>query len=209
LALVALVLVLPSTGCIGGTATFLYWLRGLKVDAEYVGLKGKRVAVICVCDSSTYGLDTTTESLARFLEATLRKHVDDIELVRQDEVRDWIDNNDWDQIDFTQIGRGVDAERVLAVELSSYSLNNGRTLFQGRANVTVSVYDITDDGKLDFVKRIPEYEFPRNGGQPVTDTSRVRFEQKFLHTLSQEIANYFYDYEMVNNYANDSTVIGQ
>lgn len=198
-----------QVGCVGSTATLLYWLRGAKVEAEFDGLEDKRVAVVCVSDASSYGQNTSAEALARFLELSLRSNVQGIDVVRQDDVLDWIDNNDWDQIDFSQIGRGVEAEMLLAVEVSGYSLTNGKTLYQGRADITVSVYDIGDDARLVFRKTLPQYEYPKNGGQPATDTTRGRFEEKFLYMLSEKIANYFYDYEMITDFSQDAAVIGE
>jgi hypothetical protein len=196
------------SGCIGTGATLGYWIHGVKAKAEFNGLKDQRVAIVCISDSSLYGLDTASETLARYLQATLSKEVKGIDIIRQEEVLDWIDNNDWNQIDFTEIGRGVNAQKVLAVELSSYRLNNGRTLYQGHADVTVSIYDMTDSGEVVFRRTIPSFEFPQHGGAPVTDTTRARFEQHFIYMLSQKIANFFYDYELPNDFAQDAALIG-
>jgi len=199
--------ILPSAGCVGALAQAIYMFKGLTVKAEYPHLKGKRVAVVCVSDSSSFGLDTSSEMLARYIEATLRKNVKKIDLIRQEEVMNWIDNNNWDQIDFTEIGRGVDAELVVAVELSSYGLTNGSTLFQGRADVTTSVYDLTNGGRLDWRNPMPSYKWPKEGGRPVTDTDRARFEQKFIYQISQHVANNFYDHEVVNDISNDASML--
>ena len=53
------------TGCVGATAQLLYMFQGVVVDAEFKGLKNKRVAVVCVSASPTFGRDTTSEMLAR------------------------------------------------------------------------------------------------------------------------------------------------
>ena len=66
-------MLIPSLGCIGATAQLLYMIRGVKVDAEFDELKGKRVAVVCVSDASQYGPDRASEALARFVESTLKR----------------------------------------------------------------------------------------------------------------------------------------
>lgn len=197
------------SGCVGATAQLLYMIHGIKVSAEFDGLKNKRVAVVCVSDSSVYGADSASETLARLIGATLRKNVKGIQLVSQDEVLDWIDNHQWDQIDFTQIGRGVRADMLLAVELSSYRLTSGKTLYQGQADVTITVYDISKGGEAVFRRELPQFQFPVSGGRPTTDISRAQFEKQFLFMLSQKIANYFYDYEMVEDFGRDAALIGQ
>ncbi len=206
--LVTLYALFSSSGCVGTMAQLAnVWNDGIRADAEFDDLKGKRVAIVCVSDASLYGLDRASEMLGGNLELILRKEVKGIKLVRQAEVLDWIDNNDWNKIDFSEIGRGVGAELLIAVELSSYRLNNGSTLFQGHADVTTSVYDVTNNGVLVFRQTLPSFQFPKNGGRSITDMNQARFEQQFIHMLSQKIANYFYDYELPNEFASDAAML--
>ena len=60
-----LTVILPSSlGCIGAAAQFVYLIKGAKIDAEFDGLKGKRVAVVCISSNSAYGPDSETSILA-------------------------------------------------------------------------------------------------------------------------------------------------
>lgn len=202
ISLIALVCT-TAPGC-GTFSTLYWWVKGQKVKAQCDKLEKRRVAIVCATGTNYNATDLSSQVLARDLEVILAKNVKGIEIVRQEEIRNWKDTHDWDQLNFKQIGRGVKAEMVLAVELANYSLSNGSTLRQGSADVTVSVYDISNNGNLVFRDNIPGYVFPRNGGQPVTDISSSKFERKFLIMLSQKIANYFYDYDLPNDFAQDA-----
>ncbi len=205
LALVLLLLQLAS-GC--SLMSTLQWAAGKNlVPAEYADLKGKRVAVVCVADNSSYGSGSESLLLAREVSLILQRSVKDIELVRQDEIADWIDRQGWDEIDYREIGRGVKAERVVAVGLASFSIREGSSLYKGRADVSVSVYDMADGGHEVFRKSIPEFSFPATGPYPVGDLSEVQFRRAFLQTLSQHVARYFYAYDVAEDFSRDSAFI--
>lgn len=204
----AMVVLLAATlfstaGCMPVVA-LIHFVKGNKVPAEYDGLEDKRVAIVCVMSSSPYGQDEATSKLAKRLEATLGKEVSGIEIVPRSRIRDWTDANDWDQVNFTEIGRGVKADMVLAVELSSYTLHNGATLYQGNADVEVTVYDVKANGKHVFSREIPGFQFPVEGGRPTGDVSKDKFEMLFVEILSEKISNYFYAYDVQNDFANDA-----
>ena len=202
----SVLMVIGLAGC-GAIVNIAHVIWGNKVSAEYSGLEGKRVAVVCVMKSAPYGRERTPEILARFVELTLQKEVKGIEIVQHEEVADWTDNHDWEEIDYNEIGRAVKAERVLAIELSSYSLHNGQTMYQGKADAQIAVHDITDGGRVKFRKDLYDYKFPVNHGRHTLGTSERKFEQGFLRMLSVKIANYFYDYDVATEVATDAALL--
>ena len=112
---ILLILCLPVLVCSTGCAV-LYQLAygdGPKIEAKFAGLKGQRVAVVCVMNlvgvRRRRGLDAPWPTR---WDGFCGK-VDDIEIVRQDEVSDWMDTNEWDESDFVEIGHGVKADIVL------------------------------------------------------------------------------------------------
>jgi len=194
-----------NLGCIGLTAQLLHAINGgHKIKAKYPGLEGKRVAVVCVSNTSSYGPNSVGRMLEREVVSILRENGDDIDVSHQDEVADWIDNNDWDQMDYREIGRGVGVDMVLAIDLSGISLHEGRTLYRGRADAAVTVYDMTDDGKIAFREEIDDFVFPRNGPRPTTELSEGRFRHLFVVVLAQQIAKHFYDYHIEDDFATDA-----
>lgn len=197
-----------STGCIGMTAQLLYLVKGQKVPAEFEGLADKRVAVVCVASSASYDPGSAPSMLSQLVESLLRQNVDDIKMVRHDEVVDWIDNHDWDQVDYRDVGRGVNADAVVSIELENYRLHEDATMFKGRANVTVKVHDMQKKGEVLF-RRSFASAFPISGGQHVSETDEQQFQRKFLIVLAQDISRLFYAYEFKEDFARDAAMIHQ
>lgn len=195
-------------GCVGFLAQVGYWTGAANVPAAFSGLEGKRVAVVCITDSSTFGPQADSLVLADMIASALRQNVKDIELVPSDEIADWIDRNDWDEMDFEEIGRGVQAERVVAVELAGLSLYEGPTLYKGRASAKVRVLDMEQGGKELFRRQLHEITFPVNGAYPATSTSEATFRRSFIDVLARQISRLFYEYEMTERFGADPAFLG-
>ncbi len=202
----AVTLVTLSSGC-NMLHLAYYVIKGNKVPAEFDGLKGKRVAVVCVSSSSSYGVDSETTLLANTMALVLRQRVPHISLVPQDEIADWIDNNSWDQLNYQQIGRGVKAEMLVVVELASFRYRDDATLYQGKADVAVKVFDMQASGDMVWSNREPDFCFPANGGYHTTEMSESRFKREFIKVLAEQAAQHFYDYEFEESVARDAHLI--
>jgi hypothetical protein len=201
---------LTSTGCIGFTSQLIYWFKGgHKIDAEFPGLEEKKVAIICVANTSSYEPNSVPRMLERAVTLVLESQGEAIEVIHQDEVADWIDNNDWDQLDYREIGRGVEADMVLAIELEGFRLHEGMTLYKGRADVTITVFDMSEKGKVVFRKNIPDFAFPRTGARHSTEMSEARFRQLFVGVMAQEVAKYFYDYRIEDDFGGDARSLAE
>ncbi len=198
-------LALPVIACSSGCAV-LYQLAygdGHKIEAKYPGLKGQRVAVVCVMNPSTYGDSATSTRIAERVERMLRAKVEDIEMVRQDEIADWMDTNDWDETDYVEIGRGVNADMVVAIDVEGFSTHESKTLLKGRAEVMTTVYDITQNDKEVFRTRDRNFAFPKSHSIPAIANDPRDFEHIFIERLSVHIAKDFYDYDMAEDFAGD------
>ncbi|MBP86096.1 MAG: hypothetical protein CMJ64_05170 [Planctomycetaceae bacterium] len=192
-------------GCAGFWSQMLYFGQGQMVPAEYDDLSERRVAVVCVSENSSYG---TGQVLAREVSGILRRNVEEIDLVRPDQIADWIDREGWDEIDYREIGRGVKAERVIAIDLAGFGLYKGSSMYRGRAHVTVTVYDMTDQGREVFRKTLPEVRFPLTGPYPVGDISEATFRRTFLQVLARNITKYFHEYDLLDDFGADPAFIG-
>lgn len=199
-----LILVTCGSGCVSLAANLIGVIRGNNRPAEYEGLEGKRVAVICTTDNGM-GNDTVSAMLSSYIHANLNTNVEDIDLVRQSEVDRWLDSHGRTDEDYVQIGKGVDAEQLVAVEVFNLSLKNGATLFRGQADVAVTVYDIEAGGKIMFRKQMPEFSFPKMGGPTITDTSEAKFRGLFMTILADRISGYFYPVDVTKDFALDAT----
>ncbi len=200
----AALLLLSSSGC-GLLVHSIYWVRGNKTPAAFGGLENKKVAVICVSPSSDYGRDTKAEMLSRMVGSILQSEGNKIEVIRYEKIADWMDRNQWDQIDYQVVGRGVGADMVVAIDLSHFSLRDGQTIYKGRASASVKVYDLAQDVEV-FRRDFPEFQYPVNGGLHSADTSEYRFKQLFMQVLAKQIAKQFYAYESTDDFANDASI---
>lgn len=191
--IVLVVSLVGVSGCVNFAANIYRSIRGNNAPAEYKGLEGKKVAIVC---GSERGLsnDAASALLTRYLDALLSKNVKDIKIVRQDKVEKWLDSNGWEDCDFEEIGKGVGADQVLAVTVANLTMREGGTLYKGKANISITVYDISGggDGNVVYRRNFPEFEYPKNGGVPVTDTSLSNFQVNFLKIVSIHIGPLFY-----------------
>lgn len=200
--LVCIGLALSSTGCIG-FANWLAWgLWGQKVPAEFKGLEGKRVAIICATRSSPFEPGGITGSITRRIGDTLEREVKGITIVNPEEIADWIDRNDWLEMDYREVGRGVKADMVVAVDFERLSFQDNSTTVVGRADFTVTVYDMTS-GRNVFRREVPEHTFPTHGSASV---SLRKFQPLYMERLSSHIAEYFYDHEFTDGFGYDAMV---
>jgi len=198
-----------SAGCVGLTAQLLYWVNGgNKIEPEFEGMKEKRVAVVCVSNSSSYGPNSFCSLLERRVGMALREQGDKIEVIPSDEVADWIDSNDWNQMDYREIGRGVNADLVLGLDVGDLRLHEGQTLYQGRVTLTITVYDMQDDGKVAFRRTMPDFTFPQNGPRHATEMTEARFRSLFIEVLAKQVAKYFCPYMFEDDFARDATALG-
>ena len=199
----ALVVLVASTGCIGAISQLIYVVKGTMVEPAYAGLEDSTVAVVCVSDASAYGPDMLTTTVAQAVAMKMHRTGKDINVIPATKVNDWIDRNGWDESDFVKLGEGVGAQKVVAIEIGAYSIHEGSTLYKGRTDLSVTVYDLENDGIIDFMYGPTEYSFPKNG-RPAIQTSDRQFEAFFLANLTETIAQQFCAYDRVDQVARDA-----
>jgi hypothetical protein len=200
-------IVMCTSGCVGIAAQLMYMAGMGDIPAEFEGLEGKRVAVVCVSNRSAYGSGQEAEALARMVSVILRREVKKIDVVSHTEINNWKDISDWDEVDYRAVGRGVKADMVVAIDLKSMSYYEGQTLYKGRANFSVTVYDMKDSAKVVWSKDTPDFQFPVQGGRPVTDMVEAKFQKSFLTIMSQDIARSFHSYDKVIDVSRDAAFV--
>jgi len=196
-----------TAGCAQMIATVAYvWNGGNYVDADYRGLEHRRVVVICVPPSSlSFRYPHADRQLARRVGSLLEMNVKGIDLVDAKEVDNWVDEDD--ERDVRELAKAVDADMVVRIQLEDFDLHKGQTLFQGRADVILSVYDMSDGGRLAWEKELPEVLYPANSGVPTVDKSQDQFRRQFTRVLSEQIARHFYRHDPHFDFAIDATSI--
>jgi len=133
--LLGLIPLVTASGCMQ-LAGLAYMIRGETVKAAYPGLKGKRVAVVCRPPATLqYRNATAARDIAKQVGILLKSNVKELTLVDPREVAKWTDENDWQE--YTEIGKALEAEMVVAIDLDSFSLQEEQTLFQGKSTVNI------------------------------------------------------------------------
>ncbi|MEN6407970.1 MAG: hypothetical protein ABFC77_16060 [Thermoguttaceae bacterium] len=197
---------LPSLGCRTGLMTVMYLLKGTDVDPDFAGLKGKKVAVVCrPMVSLQYRNINVSNDLALEITRLLKEKVPKIEVVEQRKVAKWVDENSWDE--YAEVGRGVKADIVVGVDLEQFSIYQGQTLYQGKANATLRVYDCQQKGKLVFEKIVPPSIYPPSGGVSTSDRAEAEFRREFVAVLADQIARHFYSHDPHADLALDAAAL--
>ena len=198
-------ILLATTGCVSGIlATGMYiWQGGNVVPAECDALEGQRVVVVCRPPSSNeYRHAGAARSIGKLVSKKLAANVKNIDMVSHNEVDNWVDEQDWDN--YKELGRAVKATRVIYIELDNFDLYKGATLYQGDAEINVSVYDMTDPGQAVWERNIGQILFPRNSGIPSADKPVQQFKRQFEEIVSEQIAIHFYKHNPNASFALDA-----
>jgi hypothetical protein len=185
------------------TGAFL-WEGGNLVPAECNQLENKRVVVLCRPPSSQeYRHAGASRDLATRVSRELSQHVKGIDVINPREVDNWIDTTS-DGTDYRELGEAVKADIVLHIEVDTFDLFKGKTLYQGNADVTLSVYDMNNGGQLLWDKPLGEILFPTNSGIPIQDKSEQQFQREFVSILTDRIARHFYQHDAHIDFAMDA-----
>jgi hypothetical protein len=191
--LTALALVaVAATGCtVLQTAAFL--IRGTDTAAEYDGLTDKRVAVICKSEQME---ELSNNGMARALSEALFQQLKDndkkIRLVEPQKIAALMDEQGLE--DPIQIGRKLKAEKVLVIDIESFRVNEGQTLYQGRAALKIHVYDVASKEE-EWHKQPPQFLYPKIGPKPAQEISEGEFRNHFIAVLAEHIGRYFYAHD--------------
>jgi hypothetical protein len=157
--------------------------------------KDVRVAVVCYAsDELKYQFDNLDHIVASRITNQLSSKK--IKVVPYDEIRTWLkDNPDWDTA--VEVGAEFDVNFVVYIDVSGFSLyeRDSNTLFRGRCDAIVSVYEMkTDgDGKRIFSREINSV-FPLQVPRSASDVSYDTFRMEYIWRLSDEIGRLFYPY---------------
>jgi hypothetical protein len=198
--------VLSAVGCHSVAFTAMYLFKGLDEDPDFAGLKGKRVAVVCRTPETFSGASVSRE-LAKRVSLLLGEKVPKIKMIEQQEVANWMDKNTWEE--YSEIGKALKADLVVAIEMEQFSDLVGQTLLQGKANVTVLVYDCHKGGKEVFQKHLPPVVYPRSMPVPLAERgTEETFRHEFIMVLADRIGRLFYAHDPHADIGEDAVALG-
>lgn len=203
----AAALVAPQLGCTKLLTTAVYLFKGTDTPAEYKGLKDKKVVVVCrPLTELTYSCSGAATELAGEVGRQLKAHLGrKITIVDPDEVADWTDENSLE--DYKEIGRALEADMVVGIDMLSFNTLLGQTLLQGKSQVKVAVYDMQQDGKIVYDKSLPQIVFPENNGIPTQDKPEDEFRRQYISVIADEVGSLFYPSDHFRRYARGNTAL--
>jgi hypothetical protein len=206
LALLVLATLALQAGCQGLLFSAMYLWKGNNAPADFDGLKEKKVVVVCrPLQELGYRVSGAPNEIARGVAGYIEKNVKKCKVVPQQEVSEWVDENRWD--DYPEIGRAVEADMVVGIDLLAFSLLQSQTVYQGKAVVRVTVYDMSKEGEVVFEKDFPRHVFPPNAGIYANDMSEDQFRRKYVEDLAADISVLFYPHDVHHGFAKDSSTI--
>ena len=198
-----LTVVMLSGGCVSLAANLIHVMRGS--PAEYPGLKDKRVAVVCITDKG-FAQDEVGNILTLNMQNALLQNVKNCKIVHQKELEKWAAATAWQNDDFVALGKGVEADRVVLLEIKNLRLRNGQTLYRGVSDVSMKVLDTEEKGGVVYSKEMLEFAFPIGDGAPATGMTESKFRSYYLKIISDKLSGVFYARDATADYALDATV---
>lgn len=206
-ALAALATILIAATLVGcnmlSVAAFI--IHDDNLPAEYNGLVGKRIAVVCrpACQLE-YADASAAPDLAAMVGDLLAKNVKKCTIVPPSDVAMWADSNNWDS--YAEIGRAMKADVVVGIDLENFNLYEGTTLYQGRADVHVWVYDLHTGKSRQIVwnKKLPQTIYPPTAAVPISEKSDDAFRREYLAVLADHVGRLFYPHERLVDFASDA-----
>ncbi len=206
-AMLAAAVFAAAPGCREIATTVAYVFVGDDSPAEFPGLKGKKVVVVCrPLASLQFGDVGASKEVAKQVAALLEKKLDkDITVVSQRKVAEWTDENMWNE--YPEVGKALGADMVVGIDLTSFSTYQGPTLYQGKATASIKVYDLKDDNKVVYEEDMPQITWPPNTAIPISEKSEADFRRSFTRVLAGLIARHFYPYDHYNDSAQDADTL--
>ncbi len=190
------------TGCTGLLTMAAYLIKGTDMPAEFKDLKDKKVAVVCRAPV-TMNTDQAMgcRELADRVTFLLQANVPKIKTIDQQDVADWTDENNWE--DFREIGKALQAEMVVGIDIDDFSLQRSSSVYQGRAKVRISVYDMEKKERV-YDNQPNQFLYPNSGGMPVSNVPRNEFRKHFVYQLADLIGTKFYAHDARSTFAADT-----
>jgi hypothetical protein len=202
LAATLLLTLVVSAGCQATLATAMWLIKGPNVPAEFNQMENKKVAVVCrSLDFSNFRYPNVPKELSRRVSVLLGANVSKIKIIDQRKVDEWMDNNMWE--DYVEVGRALDADVVLGLDLEQFSIYESQTLFRGKANVTMKLYDCKS-GNLLVDRAMPQAVYPPNAAKTTSDLQDSAFLREFLANLADQIGRHFYPHDPRAYFAADA-----
>ncbi len=200
---VAALLICAVAGCT--PLATVYWVLkdGNTAPPEYSGLKNRRVAVVWRGGRGHEFRQleaSVPQQIGKKVSHAIKRRLGrKVHMISPEKIEQYADENEWQ--DFIEVGRDLKAERVLAIDVEKLSIKNSGTLHHASTTITVTVYDMQQDGEQVFEK-IFEINFPpKIGGVSVSEMSERQFIGLLVNYVARNIGELFYDHNPRETFA--------
>ena len=189
-------------GCKSGLESIALLYQGYDVPPDFDGLKDKKVAVVCkMVTMEEVTNPGTARALSEAICQRLKANYKKIHLIEPQKVAKLVDETGQD--DPIKIGKALKADKIVAIDIESFGVHEGQTLYHGHSTVTVKVYDV-ETGEEEWTKPAKQFEYPSWGPTPAQEKSEGEFRNEFIANLADQIGRYFYPHD---RYSRDSDSI--
>jgi len=167
--------------------------------------KDRKVVVLCYAPKEVkFDFDNVDREVSVYVARQLAANK--INVVDPNLVVAWLDEHadEWDKPE--EIGRDLEADFVIFLEVSSFSLyeEGSNTLYRGNSETLISVYEMEQgDGNEIYTKELLS-KFPILQGVSTSDMSYYDFKRMYLTRLSDEIGRHFYAHYAADEVANSA-----
>lgn len=153
------------------------------------------VAVVCTAPRDLkFSYDEIDNTVAEAVSYQLHQH--GIQVIVPDQVQAWLDANpDWTSP--REIGEALGVTYLIHINVHNYSLyeKNSATLYRGRSEYEVNVWEMEKDGEGERIYSHEETTvYPLRIHRSSQDCSLEQFKKEYLYRLSFEIGRQFFEY---------------
>lgn len=138
--------------------------------------------------------------LAKMLPVLAKDNKENLSVVPPGEVDKYkMKHRNWRSMHATAIGKQLGADYVLEVTLGNvglYQPQSGNRIYEGRAEVSVQVYEVAAGAGEPKYSYPHQYTYPKTGQMIAVDGTDVKvFKSRFLERLALELARKHIDYK--------------
>ena len=199
--LIMLLATLSGCNLLGYPTYLIFGPTGQKVKAEYTGLNEQKIAVVVAAGPGiAFEYPYAGIDLARLTSLALQEHLENVTFVDPEAIdRFQREDLDWPSLPIDQIGRRLDAQCVLYLDLTRFTTleENSVNLLRGYINADVRVYQVQSPHCQQ-----PAYQtalaiiHPEQGPLSMSDPAEQALYQQTIAQFAQQLARKFYDHRV-------------
>jgi hypothetical protein len=149
-----------------------------------------------------------TTLLAQRLAEGCKQNNERVSVVSNSKLQHFKDEHpNWKSLNVEEIGKYFEADYVIDLEieqLTLYAPGSYNQFFQGQAQITVSLIDLSKPGEEPAMRKEYDCEYPRSRGLvPVSDTNPQKFRMDFLTRVATDISWFFTAHPVEDHYPCD------